>query len=348
MQYVSPGAQELCGFDADDLLGGKIDWGSLVHPDDVGAVEAEIALAVAEGRPFEFIYRIRDASGHIKWVHEKGQAAPAGVGGESALVGFIMHVTVEDVASLAESKAIIFNEAELRRSVETELIYKAGLAGMGTMAATLAHELNQPLTAISFYAGALKQSLPERGNDSAADLLDYLRESALHAGNIVRRLREFVLTGTRGKDRFDTGEVINEAVRLARLDCERVSLDLSVEEVTLQDVDRVQFQQVLVNLLRNACEAVTGVSAPRVRIAAEKQLTDAQPTLRISVSDNGPGIPDHLIAKVFESGVSTKVSGMGVGLAISRTIVEAHRGRIWAESSHAGATIRFELPLARC
>jgi len=230
------------------------------------------------------------------------------------------------------------------QELQSELIHVSRLSAMGTMASTLAHELNQPLTAIANYLEACRELLDrlEAGGELKAMLREAVTEStkeALRAGAIVRRMRDFVARGDVEKRVEHLPTLIEESSRLALIGAaERgihvsYALDPAIDDVL---VDRVQIQQVLLNLLRNAVEALATVERREICIAT---AGDARGMVRVSVRDTGPGIDPTLAPHLFEAFATTKESGMGLGLSICRTIVEAHGGRIWAEAAPDMGTI---------
>jgi len=233
--------------------------------------------------------------------------------------------------------------AELRvQELQSELIHVSRVSAMGTMASTLAHELNQPLTAIANYMEAARDLLENPDKDSAEivhEAVDEAAKQALRAGLIVRRLRDFVARGEVEKKVEDLSTMIDEASRLALTGANergiRAFFDLD-PDVAAVVVDRVQIQQVLVNLLRNAFEVLSGYAERDIRVSTAR---DANSMVRVSVADTGPGIDAALAPRLFEAFASTKEQGMGLGLSICRTIVEAHGGRIWAEPRDGGGTV---------
>ncbi|AJP73045.1 PAS domain S-box protein [Sphingomonas hengshuiensis] len=234
--------------------------------------------------------------------------------------------------------------AELRlKELQSELIHVSRLSAMGTMASTLAHELNQPLTAIANYLEAGRDLLDQRTDpETLAMVREAMDESAqetLRAGNIVRRLRDFVSRGDVDKRVEDLPHLIDEASRLALIGAKergvRAFYDLDPDAASVL-VDRVQIQQVLVNLVRNAVEAMGPSPVRDVTVAT---ASDARGMVRVSVADTGPGIDPALASRLFEAFSSTKDRGMGLGLSICRTIVEAHGGRIWVDARPGGGTI---------
>ncbi len=235
--------------------------------------------------------------------------------------------------------------AELKlQELQSELIHVSRLSAMGTMASTLAHELNQPLTAIANYleAGRTLLDRPQRDAEIEAMFREVVVESAkeaLRAGTIVRRLRDFVSRGDVEKHIEDLPDLIDEASRLALIGARErgVEADYVLDpRANAVLVDRVQIQQVLVNLIRNAIEAMSDAPVRKIVVATK---AERQGSVRVSVADTGPGLAPEVGAQLFQAFTSTKEHGMGLGLSICRTIVEAHGGRIWAEPRRGGGTI---------
>lgn len=243
--------------------------------------------------------------------------------------------------------------AEFRlKELQSELIHVSRVSAMGTMASTLAHELNQPLTAIANYLEAARDLIDRGDAESIAHVREAVDESAkeaLRAGGIVRRLRDFVARGEVEKKAEDLPRLIEEASHLALTGARErgvrafFALDPAAACVI---VDRIQIQQVLVNLVRNAVEALSDCEERDISISTEC-LPNAM--VRISVEDTGHGIEPAVLDKLFQAFTSTKEQGMGLGLSICRTIVEAHGGRIWAEPRAGGGTIfHFTVMNAQC
>ena len=234
--------------------------------------------------------------------------------------------------------------------LQSELVHVSRLSAMGTMATTLAHELNQPLTAIANYAQAAEPIIDsDRAEDRALlrEVFEEMSGQTMRAGAIVRRLREFIARGEVEKRVEDLPELIEEAAALALVGARehgvtaQIDLDPAATPVL---VDRVQIQQVLINLIRNAVEAMEDSAVRRLLVAS---TVEEGGMIRITVADSGPGIARDVAGQLFQAFVSTKSSGMGLGLSICRTIVEAHGGRIRAgESAEGGAEFQFTLPMA--
>lgn len=225
--------------------------------------------------------------------------------------------------------------------LQSELIHVSRVSAMGTMASTLAHELNQPLTAVANYVEAIRDMLAKPEPDDLPmirEALDDTAKEALRAGHIVRRLRDFVARGEVEKTIENLPILINEAAVLGLIGARekavepRFDLDPYASPVL---VDKVQIQQVLINLIRNAVEAMADGPVRQLTVSSRP---DAPGFVRVVVADTGPGISPDVAAQLFTAFVSTKAEGMGLGLSICRTIVEANGGRIWAQPGEAGGT----------
>lgn len=231
-------------------------------------------------------------------------------------------------------------EARLE-SLQSELIHVSRVSAMGTMASTLAHELNQPITAVANYVEAVRDLLANPDPDDIPmirDALDDTAKEALRAGHIVRRLRDFVARGEVEKTIEKLPVLINEAAVLGLMGAReksvepRFDLDPYASPVL---VDKVQIQQVLINLIRNAVEAMADSPVRQLTVTSRP---DQRGFVRVIVADTGPGVTPEVAEQLFTAFVSTKAEGMGLGLSICRTIVEANGGRIWMEPRTGGGT----------
>ena len=238
-------------------------------------------------------------------------------------------------------------EARLQE-LQSELVHISRLTAMGEMASTLAHELNQPLSAINNYLKGSRRLLEGAGDERSAvmrDALDKAADQAMRAGEIIRRLRDFVSRGESERRVESITKLVEEASALALVGVKDRGIRVGFQFDPATDLvlaDRVQIQQVLLNLIRNAMDAMEGSQLRDLNVAIagadERQV-------RISVTDTGSGISPDIAEQLFQPFITTKRQGMGVGLSISRAIVEAHGGRIWVEPNPAGGTI-FHFTLA--
>ena len=239
-------------------------------------------------------------------------------------------------------------EARLQE-LQSELVHISRLTAMGEMASTLAHELNQPLSAISNYLKGSRNLLEDRSDENSTTIrnaLDKAADQAMRAGQIIRRLRDFVSRGETERHAESVSKLIEEASALALVGVKDRGIRVQFQfnpSVDLVLADRVQIQQVLLNLIRNSMDAMETSQVRDLKIAIGPT---EEGFVRISVSDTGSGIAPEVSKQLFQPFVTTKREGMGVGLSISRTIVEAHGGQIWVEQNPSGGTtFHFTLPI---
>lgn len=255
--------------------------------------------------------------------------------------------TITDVTSLKVA-------ATRLRAHEQQLAHVSRVSTMGEFVAGIAHEINQPLHAIANFANACERSLTEKnaGEAQIANALAWTRHinaSVRQAATVIRRLRDFFRRETAKRESTSLGATVRESLDLTSFLVKEhgvaIDLDLGVGDDRLE-IDRVQIQQVLVNLIRNAIEAVA--SLPRERRRAAVRLVPRTDGIEVIVSDSGPGVPPEEVSRLFEPFHTTKPDGMGMGLAISKTIVESHGGEIWyaphADGNGHGGEFHFTLP----
>jgi len=339
MTSFSPAAERMFGWSASEVLGQNV---RMLMPEPHAAAH----------------------DGYIQRYHQTGEKRIIGAG--RIVVGqrkdgstFPMELAVGETKGAAPSYTGFIRDLTQSQETETrlqelqnELIHVSRLTAMGEMASTLAHELNQPLSAIANLLTGSRR-LIDRGREAdqakVRDAIDRAATQALRAGEVIHRMRDFVRRGASERADESLSKLIEEASALAligerdrQVDV-RLSLDPAADAVY---ADRVQVQQVLLNLIRNGIDAMQESGARRKALTITSAVTD-QGWSQVSVADNGPGIAPEVLERLFQPFMTTKPQGMGVGLSISRSIIEAHGGRIWAEANPGGgALFRFTLPPA--
>jgi PAS domain S-box-containing protein len=306
-----------------------------VHPDDRPALVHVLDSAIRDQRAFQHEYRIVLPDGVVKHVQLAGRPT-TDAAGALELAGTIMDITERKRAEEALHEA------------QAELVHMTRVATLGEFAASIAHEINQPLGAVVNNASACVRWL-------AAQNLEEARQSALRvvadghrAGEIIGRIRALAKKAPPHKDWLDLNATIRDVLALARSEVHRHGVALETHlaaEVPRIRGDRIQLQQVLLNLVMNAIEAMRGAGVgPRVlRVSSEPV---AATEVVIAVRDSGPGFEAQHFDRLFEAFYTTKPHGLGLGLAISRRIIEAHGGRLWATANvPQGAVVQFTVPL---
>jgi len=242
-------------------------------------------------------------------------------------------------------------QTELRmQDLQSELAHVRRVSEISTLATSLAHEINQPLTAIANYSESTRMLLERLPRDELVDKIDAMLEASadqvLRAGEIVRRLRDFMSHGRTAHRPENLPRLVTEANALALVGTREHGIEVEIDLDPDADqilADRVQIQQVLVNLIRNGIDAMIGSERRQLRISSKRTGDMVQ----VSVEDSGSGIDEQVAQRLFQPFITSKQSGMGVGLSICRTIVEAHGGKIWFDAAPAGGTaFRFTLPAA--
>src|SRR5579871_845934 len=326
-------ARQMFGYAADEIVGKPV---TVLFPPDRLHEEIAIIEKIGRGEPIDHFETVRR--------RKDGMLVP---------VSLTISPIVDARGKIIGASKIARDVSERNRAqaelqeLQLELFHVSRLNTVSHMASGVAHELNQPLSAINNYLKGAQRLLGERTDELSTTLkhvLSQASEQALRAGEVLRRLRNFM---SRGETEFKVesiSQLARETSQLALLGARdhtpAVSFDLD-PQLDGVFIDKVQVQQVLLNLMRNALEAMEGVERRELTIASK--AADAG-MVEIGVMDTGPGIAEDVAEQLFQPFVTSKRQGMGVGLSISRTIIEAHGGRIWVEPNPAGGTVfRFTL-----
>ncbi len=309
----------------------------VVHPDDRDRLARELQRAFNESGRLDLEFRIVRPDGTSREVHSRAQFQPSADGESTVITGTLHDITDRKLA-----------EAEVRQGQE-RLTHVGRLATMGEMATGLAHEINQPLTAIATYAQAAVRMIDSPGGTETTELrepLVQITNQALRAGEVIRRLRAFVKNRATRTETVDLNRLIEDLRVLAEPDTRvndvRLSIDLT-PELPAVSADPVQIQQVLLNLIRNAIDAtLEAPAAPREILVQSTGVADG---VEVAVVDRAGGIAPEIAANLFNPFYTTKAAGTGLGLAISRSIIRAHRGKLGHRPTPGGGTtFYFTLP----
>jgi two-component system sensor kinase FixL len=338
MQSFSAAAERLFGWGQDDVIGRNVDM--LMPSPYREAHDSYLARYLATGER-----RIIGIGRVVVGQRRDGSTFPMELSVGEIRVARHRFFTgfVRDLTERQETDARL-------QELQSELVHVSRLTAMGEMASALAHELNQPLSAIANYLRGSRRLL-EKGDPAdlprLAEALEKAGDQALRAGDVIHRLRDFIGRGETERRIESISKLIEEASALALVGVKELGVRVTMQFDPRADLvlaDRVQIQQVVINLLRNAVDAMRGVRNGELTVRAANQ---GDGFTLVTVSDTGSGMSDEVMGRLFEPFMTTKKEGMGVGLSICRTIVEAHGGSIWAENNEgAGATFAFTLPLA--
>jgi two-component system sensor kinase FixL len=283
--------------------------------------------------------RITDSKGNVRWLQTVKRPIVERDGSANQVLGSSSDISARKVA-----------ESELQRN-RNELAHMTRVSTLGELTASLAHELNQPLGAILSNADAAEMLLtaePPALNEVREILAD-IRADDQRASEVIRGLRGLLRRREIARESLQLNDAVGEALRLLNIDAAHRKVAVKFEpakDLPLVEADRVKLQQVILNLVLNAIEATAELGEEWRHVVVRSRAGDDR-TITVSVSDAGPGIPSDKLPKLFEPFFTTKEEGMGMGLSIARTIVEAHQGRIWAENNpNAGATFYFTIPVS--
>ena len=328
--WASANARTLFGVSADERIN-LAHFLNLVHPEHREAVNLALEKALAGTGEYQAEYRVQLPDGQIRWIAAHGRAEF-----DAQHKAELMSGALVDITEKRDS------EMELQQ-LRTQLAHAGRVSVMGQLAAAMAHELNQPLGAILSNAEAaelfLKQDPPALGE--LHDILADIRKDDERAGEVIRRMRALLRRQEMERKPLAINPLVEEVFRLISTDAAARRITVTLElapDLPLVQGDRIHLQQVLLNLILNAMEAMTKhFSRKRLITVRTRPTSDGQ--VEISVADSGPGVEPASLPRLFEPFFTTKPSGMGMGLAICKRIVEAHSGQIRAENSSAGGAI---------
>jgi PAS domain S-box-containing protein len=334
--YVGPQAVKLLGYPLEQWYE-KDFWVSHIHPDDRQRAVDTCLTMTRTAEEFEFDYRMINVSGEAVWVHDIVNCQHQN-GKPKQLRGLMLDIT--------ERKRV---EAELQEQ-RAELAHVARVSVMGELAASLAHELYQPLTAILSNAQAALRFMASKpvNLEEVREILNDIVKDNSRASDVIRRMRALVKKEELEFATLDLASLIRDVVVLLHSDAilQNVTVVLELDDrVRSVRGDKVQLQQVVLNLLLNAFDAMKECPVSEREVKLEMELYGAN-LIRVAVSDSGTGLSGDKLDKIFEPFYTTKREGLGMGLSISRSIIEAHGGRLWAENNpNRGATFYFTVPV---
>ena len=329
---------EFTGRTIDQELG--LGWLEGVYPDDRQGCFDGFLPAFHERKPFRMEYRLRRADGEFRWVIESGIPRYTGDGEFAGYIG--SNIDITDLKRAAE-------ERERLRQLQVELSHTNRVTTMGELAASIAHEIKQPISAAHTNARTCLRWLDrdQPSIDEAHEAASRIISDMTRASEIINRIRVLFKKGEPEREWVDVNEVIREMVSLLRSEALRRAVSIQSElaaELPNVRADRVQLQQVLMNLMLNGIDAIAETNVAGKLTVRSQPYPDEQ--VLISVSDTGVGLPSERADRVFEAFFTTKAQGTGMGLSISRSIIESHGGRLWAaQNGNTGATFQFTLPV---
>jgi len=326
-------AEEMFGYAADEMIGRPV---LILFPPELAHEEGDILERLRRGERIARYETVRvrkdgrrvDVSLTVSPVHDQAGR----VVGASKIV-----------QDITDQKALQRRLAEL----QSELLHVSRLNDMGQLATAFAHELNQPLSAIIAYIGGARRLIEAGDAARAIEGCNQAVAQVARAGEVIRRLRDFVRKSDDRRAEEDLGVVIDEAIALIKVDVRFAPVEMTAslaDDARVAFVDRIQVQQVLVNLLRNAIEATSSSAVRSISVSARRR---SDQMVEVEVADSGPGVAEDVLPRLFRPFTTTKATGMGVGLSLCRGIVEGQGGEISARNRpEGGATFAFTLPVA--
>jgi PAS domain S-box-containing protein len=331
--YWSEEAFRIYGFDPAGAPPRFAEFERRIHPDDRARTREEFRTAIREKVDFDHGFRIVHPSGEIREIHVIGHPVLGPLGDVVEYVGTVMDVT------------------ERRRAEEERqaLAHANRITTMGQLTASIAHEVNQPIAAVVTNAQAALRwlNMQPPNAEEVRQALDRIVSNGRRAGGVIGRIRALVAKAPPLNDRLDVNEVTREVIALTRSELRSSGTSLQTQladRLPLVQGDRIQLQQVMLNLILNAVEAMSG-SSETARDLLIRTEQDGSGGVLVAVEDSGPGLQPESLDRLFDAFYTTKPSGMGMGLSICRSIIEAHGGRVWATTNvPRGTVLQFTLP----
>jgi PAS domain S-box-containing protein len=335
--WLTDKGRALFGFDSSE----KLDlnrFRSRLHPEDREAVLNAVRHSLRTGAEYESEYRAVLPDGQIRWIAGRGHVEFNGEGQPIRMRGVSVDITKRKQAE---------EQAARHRN---EMAHLSRVTTLGELSGSIAHELNQPLSAILSNAQAAQRILAN-GVDvtEMRDILNEIVNEDERAGEVICRLRQWLKKGELQEHSLHINEVVKNVLKLIRSDLmtQRVTVNSELaQDLPTVTGDQVQLQQVLLNLVVNGCDAMTSCNTAERRLLIRTGIENDSSAVTVSVTDRGRSIPEEKMEQIFEPFFTTKEKGMGLGLSVCRTIVTAHRGKLWAtNNADRGATFCFSLPV---
>jgi two-component system sensor kinase FixL len=327
---LNPAWERIFGYTREELMAKR--FLDFVHPEDADSTLKAVSALASQEKVFSFENRYRCKDGTYRWLEWS-----------SVPTGNLIYAAARDVTERKRAEAEASN-------ARRELLRLERLSRMGELTASLAHELNQPLTAILSNAQAGLRFLQAENPDlnELGEILRDISNDDKRAGSVIRSLRGMMKQEEREREPLSINDILSEVVSLFHSEAvlRNVSINMEfTESLPTLLADKIQLEQVVLNLMMNATEAMDHEAPERRKLFLKTHPTD-HGAIQVAVRDWGPGIEEEKLDRVFQPFFTTKGAGLGMGLSISRSIIEAHGGRLWAENNRdKGATFFFEIPV---
>jgi two-component system, LuxR family, sensor kinase FixL len=322
----------------------KIDFNRFrnrLHPEDREPVLQAVEKSLRTGAEYEAEYRAVLPDGQVRWIAGRGQVESNADGQPVRMRGVAVDITKRKQAE------------EQTAHHRNEIAHLSRVTTLGELSGSIAHELSLPLSAILSNAQAAQRVLAHGGADlpEMREILNDIVSEDRRAGEVIQRLRQWLKKGEVQQHSLRINEVVEDVLKLIHGDLVNQHVTVDVEfgrNLPFVTGDPVQLQQVLLNLVVNACDAMTDCNAPTRRLLIRTEIGNGSSAVIVSVTDQGRRIPEEKMEQIFEAFFTTKEEGMGLGLSVCRTIITAHRGKLWAtNNTDRGATFHFSLPIGK-